>query len=100
MYGLSLAIRYWRGDNLDDYVDGKGNTVSVIDDRAKEFTKSFYFWMCPFPKYVRKKLLGYLDDAKSGEIFNHSGYGDYYAHAYKTMNELGLVKVPPVKVPK
>jgi hypothetical protein len=86
MYGLSAAVRHWHGWAVDD---------AYIDGRAKEFTKSFYFWMCPFPKYVKKKLRQAADDAQSGALFKKWRYGPYYAHAYKTMKELGLVKAPP-----
>jgi hypothetical protein len=86
MYGLSLAVRHWNGYTInDEYIDG----------RVKEFTKSFYFWMCPFPKYARKKLRQALEDAKTGELFKKRRYGSYYASAYKTMKKQGLVKNPP-----
>ena len=91
MYGLTLAVRHWKGDTIDD---------AHIKTRSHEFTKSFYFWMHPYPKSAESKLKTYLSEAKSGEIFKRRGYGSYYAHAYKTMKKLGLVKVPPIKEPK
>jgi len=89
MYGLSLAVRHWNGVTITD---------EYIENRAKEFTTSFYFWMCPFPKYVKKKLRKYREEATSGKIFKRS-YGDYYEYAYHTMKKLGLVKVPPTVEP-
>lgn len=86
MYGLSAAVRYWHGQKVDD---------AYIENCSKEFTKSFYFWMCPFPKYTKKKLRQALADAQSGALFKKWRYGPYYAHAYKTMKELGLVNAPP-----
>jgi len=89
MYGMSLAVRHWNGYTIDE---------GYINDRSKEFTTGFYFWMCPFPKLVKKKLQRYHDQAQSGEIFK-GRYGYFYAHAYKTMKDLGLVKVPATVEP-
>lgn len=90
MYGLSMAVRIWNGNTLDE---------NYIEHRSKEFTDSFYFWMAPYPSYVRKKLRKYREDAISGAIFKR-GAGKYYAHAYKTMKTLGLVKSAPMVEPQ
>jgi len=90
MYGLSIAVRHWNGVAIDD---------EYIERRSKEFTKSFYFWMCPFPKYVKKRLKQSLGDAKSGALFTKRGYGKYYSAAYRTMKELSLVKSAPSTEP-
>jgi hypothetical protein len=91
MYGMSIAVQHWKDGSVGS---------AIIEKYAEEFTKSYYFWMCPFDGYVKKKLNSYLEDAKSGKIFERRAYGSYYAHAYKTMRRLGLVKLPPVKEPQ
>jgi len=89
MYGLSMAVRIWSGETLDDV---------YIERRSKEFTVSFYFWMAPYPSYVKKKLKKYREDSSSGEIFKR-GAAKYYKHAYATMKTLGLVTNPPTVEP-
>jgi hypothetical protein len=89
MYGLSMAVRIWNGATLDE---------AYIERKEKQFTTSYYFWMCPYPSYVRKKLRKYRDDAISGEIFKMNA-GKYYKHSYATMKKLGLVTAPPKVAP-
>jgi len=91
MYNLSTAVRHWNGMHIND---------SYLDNRAKEFTKSFYFWMCPFPKHVDKRLQQGLADAKSGALFKERTYGSYYKAVYLTMKKLELVKNTPDVEPK
>lgn len=82
-YGLSVAQRYWLGHSVDD---------AYFERRARQFTTSAYFWMCPFKKYVLKKLKQSLEDAKSGKIFKHKKYGTYYQDVYNVLKKHSLVR--------
>jgi len=61
-YAASMLAHYERYGDIPD---------RVIDNITKHFVYNSYFWMCPFPKYVRKRLNKIRQDIHDGKI---SGY--------------------------
>lgn len=49
------SLRQWMEENRS-----KTPPPRMVDDIVSEFTGPRYFWMCPFPEYVREKLLDKL----------------------------------------
>jgi len=87
MYGLSLAIQYWRGYSIDS---------GYIEDRARQFTGPDYFYMYPCKSSAEKKLRAYLNDAKTGKIFD-GPYGEYMKEVYKVLVKHNQVRNHPAR---
>jgi hypothetical protein len=81
-YLMSFAINYWRYGSV---------MQEQIDQVLNQFTKSYYYFMWPFRKWMLKLLWKDIQTLKDKTVFVRR-YGTPYLHVHEILIASGAIK--------